>query len=198
MRHFVAMICITLAVLVLAAGCADQLRWPPTEQQKQAADLAVQNLQALGGHVEPQAEGVRMQAVQAAKITQTYLGLPSTPIQSGASQAVLTRAQKDAARPPPTLAEAAEVSLGVADEYLRLAGAVAAALGLPAGVVLIKRARAKTAALSEITAAIDALPPDTKKVVKKGQKQSDATEALVGEVRRKARRKARLEARSST
>lgn len=209
MKRTIAML--MLIVLVIGvAGCSGSfpLKWKPTEQQKQAADLAVKDIQSLAAHVTPEAQAIRAEAQQAAEVTQTYLGLPKNRPQpaSPANQAVLQQAAADATRPPPT---AGQVGQAVVDEasqiaasgfdmaelILTLIGGVAGTWGL--GKIKRRtdewRNTAATAehrvgetlqALQEVVQGIDRLDPATRTVVKAAQQQTGKTQQLVAAAKR--------------
>ena len=166
-----------LILLAFMGGCAT-LQWPASESIKQAGDMLVTDLQT--GNVNDD-------TIVAAKIVYRYVGPPKEPIKQEAKQATLAQAQKDAALPPPTILESAEIGLGVADGLLKLGGALAAAIGLPAGVVLVNRARRTTTALREVIQGNDDIVGDNiKEDMMKAQitSQSNATRRLVRKIRK--------------
>lgn len=212
MRGIMAIVAlVATAVLLLVAGCTGTgLKWSPSEQQKQAADLTVRDVSALKGKVFLGAEPIRAEAQRAAEVTQTYMGLPAQRPATidEANPALLDAAASDAAKPPPTPAQVgdavitkiervAQTGFGLAELVLTGLTGVAGAWGL----VKVKnkvggwRDQARTsqlsaaetlAALREVAAGIDQLPAGVKAQVKaiQRQHQSDATEKLVATVRK--------------
>ena len=144
-----AIILVSISVLIVvissAIGCtADApLRWPPTEQQKQAADLTVQDIAALQGAVPESHESIRQEAAQAARTAQTYIGLPDTPIAPVQPEnvPVLAAAQADASKEGPSLVEAVDYGMDQADTILTILGSIAGAAGLGVAGVKIQRTR---------------------------------------------------------
>ena len=200
----------TLAIAVILAGCTAEfpLKWKPTEPQKQAADLAVKDIQALAPHVAPAAEPIRAEAQQAAEITQTYLGLPKTrpvPV-AQANPQLLAQAREAATRPTPTIGQAGDAVISEGQRLTQtgfsLAELALTAFGSIAGIWGAGKFKGKidgwrnTAqesqwkvndtleALRQVVQSIDALPSDTRAAVKKVQQQSAATESLVREARK--------------
>ena len=208
----ICIVAIVLAAALLAVGCSGGMpvRWQPSEQQKQAADLAVKDLAALTPHVAAPGQPLRQEAARAAEITQTYVGLPSERLRPGATlnQQVLDQADDDAARAPPTAGQVAESVLARAEQIaqagfgwakmlLTSAGSIAATWGAVKvaqriGGVRERADAAETAlgeslqALREVAAGIDELPAETKGQVKAAQAnhQSRETELLVAEARK--------------
>lgn len=139
MKLFVAVV---LCAMVVVGCTGDPIRWAPSEPQKQAADLAVTDVAALKPFVAPQAEPIRAEAEQAAKVTQTYLGLPQERPVSNAPVNIetLTTAGADAAKRPSAADVAQAVSAGVtagadagfglADQLLAIVGTVIGTVGL--------------------------------------------------------------------
>lgn len=200
-----------VAVLLLVAGCTGTgMKWAPTEQQKQAADLTVRDVVALKGKVFLGVEPIRAEAQRAAEVTQTYMGLPAQrPLSiDEANPALLDAAASDAAIPPPTpgqvgdavvtqIERVAQTGFGLAELVLTGLTGVAGAWGLVKAKNKIGGWRDQTrlsqlsaaetlAALREVAAGIDQLPPATRAEVKaiQAQHQSDATEELVATVRK--------------
>jgi hypothetical protein len=113
------LIVITLVLLTVAfaGGCyADSaVRWAPSEAQRRAAEIAAKGVASLKGAVTPEAEPTRAEAQAAAEATQRYIGLADEPVAptpvgmptSPVNLATLAQAATDAAKPPPTAADAA-------------------------------------------------------------------------------------------
>lgn len=203
---------VVAALLLLAAGCTGTgMRWAPTELQKQAADLTVRDVAALKGKVFLGVEPIRVEAQRAAEVTQTYMGLPAQrPLSiDEANPALLDAAASDAARPPPTPGEVgdavvtqiervAQTGFGLAELVLTGLTGVAGAWGCVKAKNKIGGWRDQTrlaqlsagetlAALREVAAGIDQLPPTTRAEVLaiQGKHQNPRTEELVAAVRKR-------------
>lgn len=201
---------VVMLTLVCCVGCSADFpfKWRPSEQQKQAADLTVRDLQALTPYVEAGAEPIRREAQQAAEITQTYLGLPKTRPQPVASTnvAVLMAAQSDADRPDPTAGQVGNAivdqatkitttGFGLAELLLTAAGSITGVWGFgkvkrrvdgwkdQAGEAEHKAADS-IQAIREIVKGISQLDHETIQKVKAAQQQSSTTEQLVSATKR--------------
>lgn len=122
-----------LGAIALFSGCTASapFRWQPTEVQKQAADLAVQDVAALRGAVNPGHEPIRQEAEAASRTTQAYLGLPEqrlAPVQPD-NDAVIITAQQDANRDQPSIADVAGHGMDTADTILTILGSIAGTAG---------------------------------------------------------------------
>lgn len=194
----------------ILSGCSNDFpfKWRPTEQQKQAADLAVKDIAALAPHVAQVAEPIRREAQASAETTQTYIGLPKQRPQpvSPANDQIIRQAATDAARPAPTtgqvggaiVAQAEQITttgFDLAELLLTAAGSVAGVWGL--GKVKRRvdgfKTRANEAegrvgetlqAIREIVRGVDQLDPETKTKVKAAQLQSLQTERIVADAKR--------------
>jgi hypothetical protein len=188
--NVILLMCV-LAMLIIG-GCSAEfpVKWKPSEPQKQAADLAVSGIEALRPVVPASAGPIVNEAAQAARITQTYMGLPAerpAPV-AAANAAMLAQAATDAARPAPTVGEIgnavtseiqskADAAFGLADSVLALLATVAGTYGatkLGAKVNSWReqrdeaqaQANVQITAIKEIVGAIDQLAPDIKAQVK--------------------------------
>ena len=123
-------------MLLFSAGCGSGgFRFSPSEQQKQAADLAVTDLVALKPHVSPAAEELRLEAETAAKVTQIYIGLPKNrPHATRPENKTIIQQAGDVASKRPTDTEVAldaiDTGLGTADAVIGLLGVIAGTWGL--------------------------------------------------------------------
>ena len=210
MKRFALVMMVVVVLAVCVAGCTSDfpLKWKPTEQQKQAADLTVKDLQALHPYVAPEAEPLRVEAHRSAEITQTYIGLPKDRPQpiSPQNQPMLQQAAQDANRPPPTVGQ---VGTAVVDQAAKitetgfdLTEVILAAVGTIAGTWGFGKVKSRVdgwrdgaasaeaqvnetmRALQEVVQSIDHLDPETKAKVKAAQQQSLETQQLVSEAKR--------------
>ena len=188
MRRTMLFLVVAIAVAFVASGCTSPFRWQATEGQKQAADLTVRDLEALALAVPTLAAPILREAKQCAKITQEYVGLPKTRLETvaEANPYILEQAEADAVVPPPDFGDIADATYNRLDLILAIGATVVAGVGGVGGVKLktsiaalrTKLATAKTA-VDEIVTGIEGLDVDTKATVKAKQEQSPATEALV-------------------
>jgi len=192
-------------------GCSGEypIQWKASEAQKQAADLAVTDTVALTPYVADDGQSIRAEAEQAAKVTQTYVGLPAErPMPVAAYNPVmLSQAGADASRPRPTIGQVGaavtdEIQRGsdtvfsLADSILALVATVAGTWGATKVVGKIGsirgqrdelQARVDTTldALKQTVQAVDQLPPDVKSQVKAvmGQYQQGETPVIVAAIK---------------
>jgi len=164
---------IAAALALTFAGCSDSMiRWQPTAEQKQAAAITTDATAALRGTVTPAAEPVRVAAHRAARATQTYMGLPAKPIDLEdlpGLAAAIAQAEQDAAKPGPTLADAAtdivdrleggtEAGVALADRLLTIAASVAGSFGVAgSGAWIAKARKARKSAEEKAKAVAEAL-----------------------------------------
>lgn len=194
-------------------GCSGMpIRWQPTEAIKQAADLSVADYRAVEPHVPADARFLVIEGRTAAEVVQAYTGLPKQRAQSLAdtNSGMLSQAQSDANRPPPTPAQVGSAVIdrveAVADTGFSLAQVILTALtGIAGAGGLFKLrerfVRYKTQAgqfedvaaetfesFREVIQGIDNMPPGLKRQVKKvfkdGKVQSPETEQLVAVARK--------------
>lgn len=181
-----------LMVLVVSVGCSGEfpLKWKPTEQQKQTADLVTRDLELLQTHVNETGTPVLAEATRGARTTQVYFGLPETRLTpvAPANEVVLTRAETDAVRPGPTLEEIldaleeeagrkTDAAFSLAEKLLALLAMGAGTVGSIKGVSLVNGWRTKKnelktevagqgKALMELVKGVAKLGPELKKEVK--------------------------------
>ena len=201
----------TLLLATMLCGCSPDypFKWKPTEAQKQAADITVKDVMALEPYVAPEAQPIRQEALMAAEVTQTYMGLPNvrpTPM-AAINPATLAGAAGDAAKPPPTFGEVgnavvdeigkkSDAVFGLADSILALVATIAGTYGATklGGKVngwrqdkntLQDKANVQFQALREIIAGIDQLTPELKTQVKDimGKVQTGGTTQIVARVK---------------
>jgi len=193
---FVQIIPVLFLILVIAlGGCADRLRFAPSESQKQIAldtHLIARAVKSEGTEPGSEAAGRLVDGTAAAL---TYIGAPAEP-NIADYPAALGQAKKAArARPSP------DDVLQTAAGGLSLAAQIAAALGLGGIAVGGKRivdwallAKQRTTALREVIAGNELLKgklaPDQQKQFTAAQKarQSPATERLIAAERVEAKR----------
>ena len=201
-------------VMSNAAGCTGDwpLRWKPTEQQKQASDLVVKDLHAIGPHVEPLGEPIRLEALAGAETTQQYMGLPEKRPMPVAPEnpGILAQAQADASRPRPTVMDAAregveevsrvtEAAFPLVDQLLTIAATVAGVWGLGRGRQYVTNLKTKASeAEGQVGATVEAMrqtvgavdeflattKPEQKAALKAvlGERQDKAAKMLVREL----------------
>ena len=133
MAAWVGMVGAMVLILALTGCSADApLRWPPTEAQKQAADLTVQDIAALRGAVPASHENIRQEAAEAARTAQTYIGLPDQPLAPVQPENVdvVAAAQADANQEGPSIVDAVDYGLDQADTILAIIGSIAGTVGI--------------------------------------------------------------------
>jgi len=188
----------SIPLIIMLSGCMDMpLRWQPTEAQKRAADLTVTDLNYLHPRVAEGSKLVIQEATNAARATQTYVGLPKERPTSLAAEnaAILDQANADAANQP-TLIQGAEAAGKLAFpliELLLTGGiSIGGTLGAKKVVSVFQNAKQTAAdaqlkyddtltAIKEVVAGIQNLPADVKAQVKAEQakSQSNGTKELV-------------------
>ncbi|HOD84588.1 MAG: hypothetical protein BWX88_05295 [Planctomycetes bacterium ADurb.Bin126] len=205
-----AAIVVLMIVAGMLAGCTEMpVRYAPTEEQKQAADLAVTNLQALAPHVDQPGQPVRQEALAAAQVTQSYVGLPEKrPVSLAAENAeTIGRAAQVATRRP-TVADTAYAVIGQAEQVANVGFNLLDVLLAGAGGILATWGGGKVAgrigqirsqrdeygqklgetfeALRQIVRGVDNLDDETRAKVKQAQSavQDAATQMIVAEARR--------------
>lgn len=210
MKRWIVMLMLVAVLAVCFAGCSGEwpFKWKPTEDQRQAADLTVADLDALPPFTDDAGKPILDEARVAARTTQAYMGLPKNrprPV-NPTNQPMLTQAATDANRPGPTpgevgtaiVNEAAQVTtsgFALADLLLTAGGTVAGLWGLNKAKGRFDgwKNRATGAegqigltlqALREVVQGIDQLTPEIKATVKAAQRQSRETERLVADARK--------------
>ena len=154
-----------LLLTVALSGCQGltaltPFRYQPTEAQRSAADLVVQDVTALKGHVTPAAEPVRAEAEVAAKVTQTYMGLPKVRPNPVAPEntAIIDEAEVAATQPQPTIVDTVLTSV---DTAFDLADALMVLVAGAAGTAGFLKVRSKVldgrAKLADVSVQKDAL-----------------------------------------
>ncbi len=149
----------TTAVLATAlgllGGCADGLRFAPSEEIKDAAAIARADLAAMAGHVDPVGEQARGEATAAIEAVQAYVGLPATPPRAAAAAnaATIAAAAAEGARRPAPI-DAVAAGLDEADFwYEQLAPLLVGVPGLAAAGLAIRRGKQITTAYRDRDAA---------------------------------------------
>lgn len=212
MKRVIVVLMLVAVGAVCFAGCSGSwpFKWKPTEEQKQAGDLTVKDIQALEPHVDNAGEPIRREALVGAEVTQTYLGLPKKRLQpvSPANEPILQQAATDANanQPAPTTgqvgqamideaAQATTAGFTLAQLILGAASSVAGVWGYGrvkrrvdgwkdrAGTAEIK-ANETIEAIREIVRGVDLLDPETKAKVKILQQQSSQTKRLVADAKK--------------
>jgi hypothetical protein len=195
---------LVLAVLIVSLyGCADNpLRFAPTEAQKQAIDLTVTDSLALAPHVDPAGQPILTEATDAAKITQTYLGLPTarpTTLAAGNATILGQAATVAAARPTPAQTVAAgekvandalgTVTQGITAVLALVATGAGIYYKLKSGAALAETAQVKADAatvVGSVDTAIATLPQPQQATFKTtlaaGQAAPSSAEQLVNEL----------------
>lgn len=192
---FMTVVVVVLILLLALSGCADPLRWAPTIEQKQAADITVRGLEKLEGQVTPAYEPVREQAVAAADATQAYIGLPGQrlPLASPQADAAIAQAATDSSRPQPTIGDAVTQGFETADTLLLLLGGIAGTggAGMIGKKVLGWRAQlrqtqaeteSRTTALDELVKTINFIRDNTGDAATLSKALSDQTPATQAQV----------------
>jgi hypothetical protein len=137
-----AVCCLLAAGYMVGCTGSFPIKWKPTEEQKQAADLTVKDLHALEPHTELGAQPIRLEALASAETTQQYIGLPKERPKPLAPTNVelLEKARADASRAPPTVGQVAtavateaqdvtDAGFTLADSLLTIVGTIAGTIG---------------------------------------------------------------------
>jgi len=184
--HFKALLTIVLTLfvpLLFLGGCADSLRFAPSESQKQTAELTHLLAAKVNAEGAVPASPATTQLVAGARAAVSYIGRPDSPADPEQFDTTAAQANADAlGRPDPwTVADSAlELGIGIA----ALAGGVSGAKA----VKFLKTAQEKSKALQEIVqnneVFMKAADADTKQNFKiEQQAQSPATKRIVTEVK---------------
>ena len=198
--------CVLLSAgYIVGCGGGDwPIRWRPTEAQKQAGDLTVQDITDLKDFTEPAGEPLRKEALRSAEATRNYLSAPKVrpvPVAPD-NDALLEKVEQNAAKPLPTPTQVAAVvtnkaqdavdtGAGLLSQILTILGTAAGTLGLTGAASRIIAGKTKIAelkaaadsgltALTEVVRGIDAakpvLPPDAVNALKAALGDAMSTE----------------------
>jgi len=151
-RHILLAWCLCVFVAVFCAGCAEQLRFAPSESQKQAAELT----HALALQIDAQGAGPGSPATKklaaGTRAGVVYMGRPKALSDMGQFETSVAQAQVDAAqRPDPnSISGAVDAGLSLAAQLAILIGFGGSSVGGVKVLQLIAMARRKNQALAEI------------------------------------------------